>query len=146
MRAHNSNRWKQHSTTHFELIWWNRIFSNMHPAHILLISENKCTSRHEHPAHIGKYSIMWQRWYVTALVGRTLARRLAEREDPNCTPYFPGSHTLKGFLNYASFADSKNFHGNDKWKFCMSTIEFSTQSANQIECAKVVNWATRTGE
>ena len=52
---------------------------------------------------------------------------------------FPGLHTLKGFLNYASFADSKNFLGNDKWKFCMSTIEFSTQSVNQIECAKVVD-------
>ena len=77
--------------------------------------------------------------YVTAWVGRTLARRLTEREDPNCARYFPGSHTLKGFLNYASFADSKKFHGNDKWKFCMSTIEFSTQSANQIECAKVVD-------
>ena len=47
--------------------------------------------------------------YVTAWVGRKLARRLTEREHPNCTRYFPGSHTLKGFLNYASFADSKNF-------------------------------------
>ena len=44
---------------------------------------------------------------MTAWVGRTLARRLAEREHPNCTRYFPGSHTLKGFLNYASFENSK---------------------------------------
>ena len=73
--------------------------------------------------------------YVTAWVGRTLARRLTEREDPNCTRYFPGSHTLKGFLNYASLDDSKKILGNDKWKL----IEFSTQSANQIECAKIVN-------
>ena len=55
--------------------------------------------------------------YVTAWVGRTLARRLTEREHPNCARYFPGSHALKGFLNYASFADSKKFHGNDKRKF-----------------------------
>ena len=46
---------------------------------------------------------------MTAWVGQTLARRLTEREHPNCMQYFPGSHTLKGFLNYASFADSKNF-------------------------------------
>ena len=77
--------------------------------------------------------------YVTAWVGRTLARRLTEREHPNFTRYFPGSYTLKGFLNYASFDDSKKILGNDKWKFFMSTIDISTQSVNQIECAKVVN-------
>ena len=72
-------------------------------------------------------------------VGRTLARRLTEREHPNCTRYFPGSHTLKGFLYYASFADSKTIMATTSGSFCMSTIEFLTQSANQIECAKVVD-------
>ena len=61
---------------------------------------------------------------MTAWVGRTLSRRLAERERPNCTRYFPGSHTLKGVLNYASFADSKNFMATTSGSFVCLRANF----------------------